>query len=49
MGTIAVLAKHGMDEGLGKLDQLDAEAEAKVGRLVDRVAASLDFDARSVA
>jgi crotonobetainyl-CoA:carnitine CoA-transferase CaiB-like acyl-CoA transferase len=44
-GTIAVLAKHGMDEGLGKLDQLDAEAEAKVGRLVDRVAASLDFDA----
>jgi crotonobetainyl-CoA:carnitine CoA-transferase CaiB-like acyl-CoA transferase len=44
-GTIAVLAKHGMDEGLGNLDQLDAEAEAKVGNLVDRVAASLDFDA----
>ena len=44
-GTIAVLAKHGMDEGLGKLEQLDAETEARVGKLVDRVAASLDFDA----
>src|SRR4029453_7030361 len=45
LGTISVLAKHGMDEGLGKLDQLDAAAEAKVARLVDRGAASLDFDA----
>ena len=44
-GTISVLAKHGMDEGLGKAGQLDAEAEAKVGKLVDRLAASLDFDA----
>ncbi|MBV8189486.1 MAG: CoA transferase, partial [Alphaproteobacteria bacterium] len=44
-GTIAVLAKHGMDEGLGKIDKLDAETEAKVGKLVDRLAAKLDFDA----
>ncbi len=44
-GTIAVSPSTEMDEGLASLDQLDAEAEAKVGTLVDRVAASLDFDA----
>ena len=44
-GTLAVLAKHGMDEGLGRLDQFDAQAEARVGELVDELAAGLDFDA----
>ncbi len=44
-GTIAVLAKHGVDEGLGRLDRFDAQAEARVGELVDQLAASLDFDA----
>ena len=48
-GTIAVLAKHGMDEGLGKLDQLDAEAEAKIGRLVDRRRGQPGFRRGSVA
>jgi crotonobetainyl-CoA:carnitine CoA-transferase CaiB-like acyl-CoA transferase len=43
--TIAVLAKHGMDEGLARLETLDADTEARVGRLVDRLAGSLDFAA----